>query len=82
MIDRRLTPNQKRKEVTPMPETYQFVWGQVEQIERAICLAKRIMHDAEYSHIETASFDLDTDKIGIRVRIPHDKVLTEERKEL
>ena len=65
-----------------MGETYQFVWGEVEQIERAICLAKRIMHDAEYSHIETASFDLDTDKIGIRVTIPHMTALDEERKEL
>ena len=65
-----------------MGETYQFVWGEVPHIERAICLAKRIIHDAKYAHIETEGFDLDTDKIGIRVTIPHMKALDEERKEL
>jgi len=65
-----------------MAETYQFIWGEVELIERAICLAKRIKTDAEYSHIQTNDFDLDTDMTGIRVRIPHDPDLDEERKSL
>lgn len=65
-----------------MAETYQFIWGEVELIERAICLAKRIKTDAEYSHIETNDFDLDTDTTAIRIRIPHDGDLDEERKGL
>jgi len=63
-----------------MSETYQFVWGEVDYIESAICMAKRIIDEAEYAHIETEHYDLDTDKIGIRIRIPHDPGLDEERK--
>ena len=65
-----------------MAETYQFTWGEVEIIEIAIGLSKKILDAANYTHIETKAFDLDTDKIGIRVTIPHDRDLDEERKEL
>jgi len=65
-----------------MAETYQFVWGEVGHIRRAIGVARRLVNDVEYAHIETDSYDLDMDQIGIRIRIPHDKVLTEERKPL
>lgn len=65
-----------------MSQTYQFVWGEVGHIRRAIGVARKLVNDAEYAHIETDSYDLDMDKIGIRIRIPHDRVLTEERKEL
>ena len=65
-----------------MAEEYHFIWGEVEIIERAICIAKRIKTDAEYSHIETNDFDLDTDTTAIRITIPHDRDLDEERKAL
>ncbi|MBA7478653.1 hypothetical protein ES707_14081 [subsurface metagenome] len=65
-----------------MGETYQFVWGEVDHIERAIVLAKRVGNDANYMHLETQEFDLDVDNIGIRITIPHMKVLNEERKTL
>ncbi|MBA7550900.1 hypothetical protein ES705_43430 [subsurface metagenome] len=62
-----------------MAETYQFVWGEVGHIRRAIGVARRLVNDVEYAHIETDSYDLDMDRIGIRIRIPHDRVLTEAR---
>lgn len=65
-----------------MAETYQFVWGEVHQIEPAIVLAKRVCNDANYVHLETQEFDLDADNIGIRITIPHDSLLANERKEL
>lgn len=65
-----------------MAEEYKFVWGEVGHIRRAIGLARRIVNDAEYAHIETDDYDLDMDRIGIRITIPHDPVLTEERKSL
>lgn len=58
-----------------MSETYQFTWGQVEVIEIAIALSKKILDACDYSHIETKAFDLDTDKIGIRIQIPHNREL-------
>ena len=63
-----------------MAEMYQFTWDDVEVIELAIGLAKKFLGAADYSHIETKSFDLDTDKTGIRITIPHDPDLDEERK--
>ena len=63
-----------------MSETYQFIWGEVGIIKRAIALAEGLTDDANYSHIETKDFDLDADRIGIRVTIPHMKALDEERK--
>lgn len=63
-----------------MAETYQFTWGELTIIERAIPLAKLTSDEANYTHIETKDFDLDVDRIGMRITIPHDPVLTEERK--
>jgi len=65
-----------------MAETYQFVWGEVPAIKRAIALAETVMKDLDYAHIERKDFDLDIDNIGIRIRIPHDGHLDEERKSL
>jgi len=65
-----------------MAETYQFTWREVEVIEIAIALSKKILDAADYTHIETKAFDLDTDKIGVRITIPHDSDLDEERKPL
>lgn len=48
----------------------------------AINLAKQVPDDADYAHLETKAFDLDIDRIGISVRIPHDSGLDEERKTL
>ena len=63
-----------------MAETYQFTWKEVEHIKRAITLAEGLASDADYTHLETQHFDLDMDRIGIRIRIPHDGDLDEERK--
>ncbi len=63
-----------------MPETYQFVWGEVPAIKRAIALAENIMQDLDYAHIERKDFDLDIDNTGIRIRIPHDGDLDVGRK--
>jgi len=63
-----------------MAETYQFTWGEVETIEVAIALTRKFLKEVDYAHIETQDFDLDMDQIGMRIRIPHDAVLTEERK--
>ncbi|MBA7612240.1 hypothetical protein ES703_19476 [subsurface metagenome] len=65
-----------------MAECYQFTWGEVHAIELAIRLGQRLMNQIEYAHIEAKDFDLDMDKIGIRIRIPHDRLLTEERNPL
>ncbi|MBA7687658.1 hypothetical protein ES703_96122 [subsurface metagenome] len=65
-----------------MGETYQFVWGEVGHIRRAIGIARKLVNDVEYAHIETDNYDLDMDRIGIRITIPHMKVLDEERKSL
>lgn len=65
-----------------MGETYQYTWAEVEVIEIAIALSKKILDAADYTHIETKAFDLETDKIGIRIRIPHDPDLHAERNTL
>jgi len=65
-----------------MAETYQFTWGEVGHIRRAIGIARKLVNDVEYAHIETDEYDLDIDRIGIRITIPHMKVLDEERKPL
>lgn len=65
-----------------MAETHQFTWGEVEVVEIAIALTRKFLEEVDYAHIETKSFDLDLDKIGMRVRIPHDPDLDEERKSL
>ena len=65
-----------------MAETYQFVWPQINIIEQAVCLANRIKVDADYAHIETEHYDLDLNRAGVRIRIPHDSDLDEERKGL
>jgi len=63
-----------------MAETYQFTWAEVEYIEIAIGLTRKFLEEVDFAHIETKSFDLDMDKIGMRITIPHDQVLDEERK--
>jgi len=63
-----------------MAQTYQFTWGEVDVLEIAIALSKKILDAADYTHIETKAFDLETDKIGIRIRIPHDPDLHAEQK--
>lgn len=65
-----------------MPDTYQFTWGEVEYIEIAIALTRKFLEEVDFAHIETKGFDLDMDKIGMRVTIPHDRGLDEERKSL
>jgi len=65
-----------------MAETYQFTWGEVEVIEIAIALTRKFLEEVDYAHVEIKSFDLDMDKIGMRIRIPHDPGLDEERKPL
>lgn len=65
-----------------MSEIYQFTWGETRQVKAAISLAEKIMCDTEYGHIETKDFDLDIDKIGIRVRIPHDRELNDQRESM
>jgi len=65
-----------------MAETYQLTWGEANQVRSAIDLAKSITDEADFVHIETKAFDLDIDRIGIRVTIPHNGHLHEERKSL
>ena len=65
-----------------MAETYQLTWGEANHMRDAINLAKQVPDDADYAHLETKAFDLDIDRIGISVRIPHDSGLDEERKTL
>jgi len=65
-----------------MAQTFQLTWGEANQIRSAIDLAKSITDEADYVHLETKAFDLDIDRIGMRVTIPHMKVLDEERKTL
>lgn len=62
-----------------MAETYQFVWGEVGHIRRAIGVARKLVNEVEYAHIETDDYDLDMDGIGIRIRIPHDSNLDQDR---
>lgn len=59
-----------------MAMTYQFTWTEIEHIETALALAKKLVDDVNIAHVETDNFDLDIDQIGARVRIPHDRVLT------
>lgn len=63
-----------------MAETYQFTWGEVEIIEISIALTRKFLEEVDYAHIETKAFDLDLDKIGMRIRIPHDGDLDHERR--
>ena len=63
-----------------MAETYHFVWGEVPALIKAMELAEQIEDIVDYAHLETEEYDLDMDRTAIRIRIPHDPVLTEERK--
>lgn len=65
-----------------MSETYQFTWGELKAIEEAILIARGITDDILFTHIETKDFDLDTDGIGVRIRLPHNQELDRERKEI
>jgi len=63
-----------------MPDTYQFTWEEANHIRAAIDTAKNIPEGINYCHLETNHFDLDIDRIGLRVSIPHSSILDEERK--
>ncbi|MBA7496002.1 hypothetical protein ES702_06599 [subsurface metagenome] len=63
-----------------MSETYRLMWSRVPIIKQAIEKAEKVMLHVNYCHIETDDFDLDFDNIGVVIRIPHDRILTEERK--
>lgn len=65
-----------------MAEEFRFTWGEIEVVEIAIALTRKFLEEVDYAHIETKAFDLDMDKIGMRVTMPHDPVLDEERKQL
>ncbi|MBA7626977.1 hypothetical protein ES703_34438 [subsurface metagenome] len=65
-----------------MAEIYKFAWGEVGHIRRAIGIARRLVNDVEYAHIETDDYDLEMDKIGIRIHIPHDRAQSEKGKPL
>ena len=62
-----------------MSEEYRFIWGEVKAIEDACSLATILTEKVLFGHLETEDFDLDFDRIGIVVRIPHDRKLNEER---
>ena len=55
-----------------MADTYQFTWDEVETIEVATALGRKLLGAVDHAHIETQSFDLDMDQIGVRITIPHD----------
>jgi len=63
-----------------MAETYRFVWGEVNQVIDGCKMARTLIGEVVYGHLETERFDLDFDRIGVVIRIPHDPILTEERK--
>lgn len=63
-----------------MAETYRFVWGEVKVIIDACTLATQMPADTTYGHIETEDYDLDFDRIGIVIHIPHDRNLNKERR--
>jgi len=62
-----------------MSETYRFVWGEVNQIIDGCKMAKELMGEVLYGHLETERFDLDFDQIGVVIRIPHDPNLNKKR---
>jgi len=61
-----------------MAETYRFVWGEVKAIVEGCNLAKRMGEEITFAHVETEAFDLDVDRIGLVIRIPHDPKLDRE----
>ena len=62
-----------------MSETYRFVWGEVKAVMDGCKLARKLTDEVEYGHLETGDFDLDFDRIGVVIRIPHDLNLDRER---
>lgn len=65
-----------------MAEEYKLLWGEIPKIKQAIALVEKIITEVQHGHIESKDFDVDITTAGIRITIPHDPVLTEERKEL
>jgi len=55
-----------------MSETYRFVWGEIDQINDACNMAKSLVGEVVFGHLETERYDLDMDRIGVVIRIPHD----------
>ncbi|MBA7525252.1 hypothetical protein ES705_17403 [subsurface metagenome] len=55
-----------------MSEEYRFVWGEVNQIVDGCKMARGLIGEVLYGHLETERFDLDFDRIGVVIRIPHD----------
>lgn len=63
-----------------MSEIYQFVWGEVTAIREACDLVRNLDTKIVFAHIETENYDLDIDRQGIAIRIPHDPKLDENRR--
>jgi len=62
-----------------MAETYRFIWGEVKAIVNGCVLAEKMGDEVTFAHVETEEYDLDFDRIGVVIRIPHDPNLNKER---